>query len=46
VGVIDGIGPDGKRSFAFMGLPLHYLNGDAVALRDLLKHIVIQDFGL
>ncbi len=46
VGVIDGTGPDGRRGFAFIGLPLHFLNGDATALKQLLQHIMIQDFGL
>ncbi len=46
VGVIDGIGSDGKRSFAFLGLPLHYLDGDRNGMIELLKHIMLQDFGL
>jgi photosystem II stability/assembly factor-like uncharacterized protein len=46
VGVVDGVGSDGHRSFAFIGLPLHFLNGDPVALKELLRHLMIQDFGL
>lgn len=46
VGVIDGVGPDGKRSFAFMGLPLHLLLGDRAGMRSLLQRILVEDFGL
>jgi photosystem II stability/assembly factor-like uncharacterized protein len=46
VGVIDGVGSDGKRSFAFVGLPLHFLYGDPDGLTNLLKRLMIDDFGL
>lgn len=45
VGVIDGLGRDGKRSFVFIGLPLHLLNGDGTNIRALLETILIDEFG-
>jgi photosystem II stability/assembly factor-like uncharacterized protein len=46
VGVVDGVGPDGKPSFLFLGLPLHMLNGDGTNVRDFLNHVLLQEFGL
>jgi photosystem II stability/assembly factor-like uncharacterized protein len=46
VGVIDGIGVDGHRSFLFLGLPLHVLDGDGTNVRSLLEHVFEQEFGL
>ncbi|HEV8538797.1 MAG TPA: YCF48-related protein [Bacteroidota bacterium] len=46
VGVIDGVGFDGKRSFVFLGLPMHILNGDPANLKSFLEHILLQEFGL
>jgi photosystem II stability/assembly factor-like uncharacterized protein len=31
VACVDGVGTDGKRSIVFVGLPLHYLNGNAAS---------------
>ena len=45
VGVIDGLGRDGKRSFVFIGLPLHLLNGDGTNIRALLESILLDEFG-
>jgi photosystem II stability/assembly factor-like uncharacterized protein len=45
VGVIDGIGVDGKRSFAFLGLPLHVLNGDGTNVKSFLEYVLFQEFG-
>ena len=48
VGVVDGIGSDGYRSFLFLGLPLHDLdgstdpNGNVVAF---LQHVLQNEFG-
>ena len=46
VGVIDGVGVDGKRSFVFIGLPLHVLNGDVANAKSFLEKIVLDEFGL
>lgn len=46
VGVIDGIGTDGKRSFAFLSLPLHFLNGDGTNVQLFLEKVLRQEFGL
>ncbi|MBI3195659.1 MAG: hypothetical protein HYZ34_14505 [Ignavibacteriae bacterium] len=40
VGVIDG-----ARSFVFLGLPLHRLNG-ANTMKDFLEHVLFEEFGL
>lgn len=45
VGVIDGIGVDGKRSFVFLGLPLHTLNGDGNNVERFLRHVLLNEFG-
>lgn len=45
VGVIDGIGNDGNRSFVFLGLPLHLLNGDGTNIKSLLEKILLEEFG-
>jgi len=45
MGVIDGPGSDGKRSFAFISLPLHYLNGDGTNVF-LFFEKVLSEFGL
>ncbi len=48
VGVVDGVGSDGYRSFLFLGLPLHDLdgssdpNGNVVAF---LQHVLQNEFG-
>jgi photosystem II stability/assembly factor-like uncharacterized protein len=48
VGVIDGIGIDGKRSFVFLGLPLHLLDaqnvGPSTAI-PFLQHVLHDEFG-
>ncbi len=46
VGVIDGAGVDGKRSFVFIGLPLHILNGDPLNAKMFLEKVILQEFGL
>lgn len=45
VGVIDGVGSDGKRSFAFIALPLHFLNGDGTNVQQFLEKILLTEFG-
>jgi len=50
IGVIDGLGPDGKRSFVFLGLPLHLLNGAGGSsgigtVKSFLEYILHQEFG-
>jgi photosystem II stability/assembly factor-like uncharacterized protein len=45
VGVIDGAGTDGKRSFVFIGLPLHLLNGNVANAKAFLEKIVLDEFG-
>ena len=45
MGVIDGAGNDGKRGFAFLSLPLHYLNGDGTNVF-LFFQKVLSEFGL
>jgi photosystem II stability/assembly factor-like uncharacterized protein len=48
VGVIDGVGIDGKRSFVFLGLPLHLLDaqnvGPSTAI-PFLQHVLHDEFG-
>jgi photosystem II stability/assembly factor-like uncharacterized protein len=48
VGVIDGTGIDGKRSFVFLGLPLHLLDaqnvGPSTAI-PFLQHVLHDEFG-
>lgn len=48
MGVIDGVGIDGKRSFVFLGLPLHVLDaqnvGPSTAIPFLL-HVLHDEFG-
>ncbi|HYQ86854.1 MAG TPA: YCF48-related protein [Bacteroidota bacterium] len=48
VGVIDGVGMDGKRSFVFLGLPLHLLDaqgfGPSTAI-PFLQHVLRDEFG-
>jgi len=46
VGVIDGVGIDGKRSFVFLGLPMHLLNGDGANMKSFLEKVLLQEFGL
>jgi photosystem II stability/assembly factor-like uncharacterized protein len=46
VGVIDGVGVDGKRSFVFLGLPMHILNGDPAATKSFIEEILLREFGL
>lgn len=46
VGVVDGPGQDGNRSFAFIGLPLHVLNGDGTNVYQLLQFLLTNEFGL
>ncbi len=46
VGVIDGIGSDGKRSFAFISLPLHFLSGDGNNVTLFLEKVLRDEFGL
>lgn len=45
VGVIDGFGIDGKRSFLFLGLPLHYLDGAGGTVVPFLQHVIHDEFG-
>ncbi len=45
VGVIDGVGNDGYRSFVFLGLPLHYLDGAGGKVIPFLEHVIHQEFG-
>jgi len=45
VGVIDGFGIDGKRSFLFLGLPLHYLDGPGGTVVPFLQHVIHDEFG-
>ena len=40
VGIIDG-----AKSFVFLGLPLHRLNGDGT-VKDFLEHVLFEEFGL
>ncbi len=47
MGVIDGVGIDGKRSFVFLGLPLHLLDaqnvGPSTAI-PFLQHVLHDEF--
>jgi photosystem II stability/assembly factor-like uncharacterized protein len=51
IGVVDGIGNDGKRSFVFLGLPLHLLNGDKKPydndgpVNQFLEYVLFHEFG-
>lgn len=48
IGVIDGPGLDGKHSFVFLGLPLHYLDGTGGAngtVIPFLRHVIHDEFG-
>ncbi len=45
VGVVDGVGTDGRRSFVFLGLPLHLLNGDGSNVKSFLEYILSNEFG-
>ena len=48
VGVIDGVGIDGKRSFVFLGLPLHLLDAQNIGpstVVPFLQHILHDEFG-
>jgi photosystem II stability/assembly factor-like uncharacterized protein len=46
VGVVDGPGVDGTRSFVFLGLPLHLLNGGGSAVKTFLERTIHEEFGL
>lgn len=46
VGVVDGPGADGRRSFVFIGLPLHMLNGDGLNVDAFFRHVLFDEFGL
>jgi photosystem II stability/assembly factor-like uncharacterized protein len=41
VGVING-----ERSFVFLGLPLHRLNGSGNLTREFLEYVLLREFGL
>ena len=43
--IFDGNGVDGKRSFAFLGLPLHMVNGSHDDLKSFLEYVLYQEFG-
>jgi photosystem II stability/assembly factor-like uncharacterized protein len=48
VGVVDGIGGDGKRSFVFIGLPLHLMDGQGFGSSTVvpfLQHVLHDEFG-
>jgi photosystem II stability/assembly factor-like uncharacterized protein len=46
VGVVDGPGVDGKRSFVFLGLPLHLLNGAGSSVKTFIEKVIHEEFGL
>ena len=48
VGVVDGVGGDGKRSFVFIGLPLHLMDGQGYGsslVLPFLQHVLHDEFG-
>jgi photosystem II stability/assembly factor-like uncharacterized protein len=48
VGLVDGVGSDGYRSFLFLGLPLHDLDGSSNPGGDVVsffQHVLHNEFG-
>jgi photosystem II stability/assembly factor-like uncharacterized protein len=48
VGVIDGVGIDGFRSFVFVGLPLHMMDNSSdpnIDIVPFLRHVIHDEFG-